>query len=359
MSTITEKLQLLLDTKLAIKAAIIDRGKTVSDSDTFSSYADKILSINKGGVGCVTVSGRVDNVPTPVTIIFTNTTTSEIFPCSVDSNGMYAVSVPEGSYSISLSNIDYAVSPNSISLTALTQNLAGAISYIQFEDSEVGRLCAINWGDYNEVVETVTEDSEDVTVATTFVSMNNTTATRGQTVTTTRAKTAEDTVGTKTTKVAVGITRSQAAAVTSIGTVFTSKTNISYFDEFKYFTGVTSIVENSAARLQNSSLLYITLPESITSLGAYAFSRMDNTVRIDLPASVRYLNKSAFTSIKNPTTVIFRNTTPPTFSATPDAYFGRLNPIYVPDDSVDAYKAATGWSSYASHIYPLSEYTGR
>lgn len=32
--------------------------------------------------------------------------------------------------------------------------------------------------------------------------------------------------------------------------------------------------------------------------------------------------------------------------------------IYVPDDLVDSYKAATNWSTYASQIKPLSEYTG-
>lgn len=30
--------------------------------------------------------------------------------------------------------------------------------------------------------------------------------------------------------------------------------------------------------------------------------------------------------------------------------------IYVPDAAVDTYKAATIWSSYASYIYPMSEY---
>lgn len=32
--------------------------------------------------------------------------------------------------------------------------------------------------------------------------------------------------------------------------------------------------------------------------------------------------------------------------------------IYVPDDLVDSYKAATNWSTYAAQIKPLSEYTG-
>lgn len=48
MGTITEKLQKLLDTKNAIKAAIIAKGQSVSDSDTFASYADKISAIETG-----------------------------------------------------------------------------------------------------------------------------------------------------------------------------------------------------------------------------------------------------------------------------------------------------------------------
>lgn len=48
MGTIAEKLQKLLDTKDAIRAAIIAKGQTVSDSDTFASYAEKITAIETG-----------------------------------------------------------------------------------------------------------------------------------------------------------------------------------------------------------------------------------------------------------------------------------------------------------------------
>ena len=37
--------------------------------------------------------------------------------------------------------------------------------------------------------------------------------------------------------------------------------------------------------------------------------------------------------------------------------FGNIK-IYVPDDLVAVYKTATNWSSYASYIHPISEYTG-
>ncbi len=43
-----DKLSYLLDTKAAIKAAIINHGVSVSDTDTFRSYADKIRTISSG-----------------------------------------------------------------------------------------------------------------------------------------------------------------------------------------------------------------------------------------------------------------------------------------------------------------------
>ena len=51
MGTITDKLNKLAETKSAIKTAIVNKGVTVTDTDTFASYADKINSITSGGGG--------------------------------------------------------------------------------------------------------------------------------------------------------------------------------------------------------------------------------------------------------------------------------------------------------------------
>ena len=51
MGTITDKLNKLAETKSAIKTAIVNKGVTVTDTDTFASYADKISSITSGGGG--------------------------------------------------------------------------------------------------------------------------------------------------------------------------------------------------------------------------------------------------------------------------------------------------------------------
>lgn len=49
MGTIAEKLTYLNGTKTAIKNAIINKGVSVSDTDTFRSYASKIESMQTGG----------------------------------------------------------------------------------------------------------------------------------------------------------------------------------------------------------------------------------------------------------------------------------------------------------------------
>lgn len=48
MGTITEKLKRLAQTKADIRAAIIRMGQPVADSESFSSYADKIIAIKTG-----------------------------------------------------------------------------------------------------------------------------------------------------------------------------------------------------------------------------------------------------------------------------------------------------------------------
>lgn len=55
MGSIADKLQYLLETKNAIKNALIAKGVQVSDTDTFRSYADKIASIGGGSDDIITL----------------------------------------------------------------------------------------------------------------------------------------------------------------------------------------------------------------------------------------------------------------------------------------------------------------
>lgn len=100
----------------------------------------------------------------------------------------------------------------------------GFLPYIDFKDAEVKRICCLNWGDYTEAVktETVTEESATVSISTayTYVHKVNTTATRTalKTLTSSRAKTESDVVGTTTTTTnyPVGMTNEQVEAVSSL-----------------------------------------------------------------------------------------------------------------------------------------------
>ena len=97
----------------------------------------------------------------------------------------------------------------------------------------------------------------------------------------------------------VGIRPSQAATVTDIGTVFKG-TSISSFDEFAtYFTNVTSIKGNSAnannrAFYNCTSLRSITIPASVTSIGALAFQNCSSLQSFVLPSTVTTIDSQMF-----------------------------------------------------------------
>lgn len=127
------------------------------------------------------------------------------------------------------------------------------------------------------------------------------------------------------------ITRRQAEAVTSIGTWFKGNTTIKRFKELQYFTSINQFgdayLNNSGSPFAGcSNLEVVYLPESTTFIGNFAF---DNCDKLD---------------------IVCLATTPPGCNLYP--LDGQK--MYVPDASLDAYKAK---SSYASSVYPLSQYT--
>lgn len=194
-----------------------------------------------------------------------------------------------------------------------------------------------------------------------------------------------------------GITKEQAAAVTTIGTWFRGNTEIVSFDELEYFTGVKTLDQYAFAEctnlasislanitaitwgyifsgctsllkvnapvvtkiangfMQDSAVQEVYLPSIVTVQSA--FTRATNLLIIDLGASCMEIGAYTFWQMTtNQTDLICRATTPPTLTGNNNLNFCKN--IYVPNTSVDAYKAATNWSTYASKIKPLSEYNG-
>lgn len=84
------------------------------------------------------------------------------------------------------------------------------------------------------------------------------------------------------------------------------------------------------------------------------FCHCENLNDVILPESLTSIGSYAFYGCTSLSAILIRAATPPTLEL--NAFQETNNcPIYVPDASVEAYKTATNWSSYASRIKGVSE----
>ena len=96
----------------------------------------------------------------------------------------------------------------------------------------------------------------------------------------------------------------------------------------------------------------IELPNSVTTIGNYAFSYADKMAGVfTIPSGVTYIGTYCFEGLRKITSFVIEATTPPTIGNTP--FIGTNCAIYVPAGSVNAYKTASGWSTYASRIQAI------
>jgi hypothetical protein len=100
------------------------------------------------------------------------------------------------------------------------------------------------------------------------------------------------------------------------------------------------------------SLTSVTIPNSVTSIGNNAFAYCSLT-SVTIPNSVTSIGDYAFRSCSSLTSIACEALTPPALGGT--STFDNTNncPIYVPADSVDTYKAAENWSEYAKRIQAI------
>lgn len=100
-----------------------------------------------------------------------------------------------------------------------------------------------------------------------------------------------------------------------------------------------------------SSLTSINIPNSVTTIGQSAFLKCSIT-SVTIPNTVTTIGQSAFQNCSSLTSITILATTPPTLGLN---VFNNTNdcPIYVPAESVEAYKAATNWVTYASRIQAI------
>ena len=103
-----------------------------------------------------------------------------------------------------------------------------------------------------------------------------------------------------------------------------------------------------------TSLSSITIPDSVTSIGFQAFMNCTNLKSVIIEESIAEINTYAFSGCTSLTSVTINDTTPPSLGY---YVFDNTNdcPIYVPCESVSAYKRATNWNTYASRIQAIPD----
>ena len=94
----------------------------------------------------------------------------------------------------------------------------------------------------------------------------------------------------------------------------------------------------------------LTFDDTITSIGDYAFQNCTSLTSVTIPDSVTSIGNYAFGYCPSLTNVYCKPTAPPSGEPSMFAYNVSGRKIYVPRDSVEAYKSAAYWGNYCEDI---------
>ena len=91
-----------------------------------------------------------------------------------------------------------------------------------------------------------------------------------------------------------------------------------------------------------SGLTSITIPNSVTSIGNYAFRNCSGLTSITIPNSVTSIGNWAFSYCSGLTSITFERSTPPEFGEDVFYKVDKSISVYVPANSIEAYKNVLG-----------------
>jgi hypothetical protein len=136
----------------------------------------------------------------------------------------------------------------------------------------------------------------------------------------------------------------------------------SIYEAFYELESLTHIdIPNSVTEIEYEAfyrctgLTSIDIPQSVTLIGYEAFIHCTGLTSIDIPSAVTDIGLRAFYECDGLTRVISRATTPPVI----DSVEGTLNqcftcydtaPLFVPFESIDAYRGDAEWSKFATIV---------
>lgn len=103
-----------------------------------------------------------------------------------------------------------------------------------------------------------------------------------------------------------------------------------------------------------SALTELNIPEGVTHIGSYAFMALSYCTSITLPSTILSISDYALYALSRLNSVTCMAVIPPTLAGTANFTGSSYNVIIkVPAGSVDAYKAAPGWSVHAARIQAI------
>ena len=134
---------------------------------------------------------------------------------------------------------------------------------------------------------------------------------------------------------------------------------------FENCTALTSInIPSTVTSIEGSAFNYcinlvsVNIPQSITYIPSYAFHNCSKLTSITIPNRVTGIGENAFWGCSSLTSVYCKATTPPSLSYLALGRNVANRKIYVPTQSVEAYKTANNWKDYASYIVGYDFETG-
>ena len=138
-------------------------------------------------------------------------------------------------------------------------------------------------------------------------------------------------------------------------TIPNSVTSIGYF-AFANCSSLTSVaIPNSVTEIRDyafyscTNLASVTIPNSIAEIRYYAFSDCGSLASVTIPNSVTEIRDYAFSNCSSLTSVICYAETPPNMRNNVFEYLERSKiTLYVPEESIDVYKSADEWKYFTN-----------
>jgi len=115
---------------------------------------------------------------------------------------------------------------------------------------------------------------------------------------------------------------------------------------------VTEIGKSAFDHILSSSVV---INDCITRINEISFWRSADLEAVTIPQNVDYIGDYAFNYCGNLKNVTIKSIIPPYLGENVFTYTSEDLKIYVPAESLDAYKSADGWSEYADIIYSIED----